>query len=222
MPVGLPVSHASATPLVRLSSRVFDESQALRGFVSRVRPHLTVMVRVRILAIDGSGIGCTASAVMKVRADARGRASFVLAPRGVWCAGAGTVRVTVAGHAARAPDATLHVRAPDALGVGNLVGHLLLGPTCPVERANEPCDPVARPAPVALVALDRAGVERARTTTRSDGSFALDLPAGDYTLHADASASGYPRIVDKPVSVPASATVASPLRITIDGDTGIR
>lgn len=222
MPVGLPVSHASAAPLVRLSSRVFDESQALRGFVSRARPHLAVIVRVRILAIDGSGIGCKTSAAMRVRADARGRASFVLTPRGVWCAGVGTVRGVIAGRAVRASGATVRVRAPDALGVGNLVGHLLLGPTCPVERANEPCDPVARPAPVMLVALDRAGVEAARTTTLGDGSFALDLPAGDYTLHAESTASGFPRIADKPVSVPASATVASPLRVTIDGDTGIR
>lgn len=116
----------------------------------------------------------------------------------------------------------MRVRASEALGSGDLVGHLLLGPTCPVERADAPCDPVARPAPVVIVALDASGSEVTRATTRSDGSFALSLPPGEHMLHAEPSTSGYPRITDSVVSVPEEASLANPLRVTLSGDTGIR
>jgi hypothetical protein len=109
-----------------------------------------------------------------------------------------------------------------ALGQGNVVGHLVLGPTCPVERANDPCDPVAHPDPVTFVALDAAGGEAARTATLADGSFALDLPAGTYTLHADAARSMFPSIADVALLVPAGATRSNPERVVVAGDTGIR
>ena len=60
------------------------------------------------------------------------------------------VSVTGVRRGARTGEARLRVRPPVAFGQGDVVGHLLLGPTCPVERANDPCDPVARPDPVTL------------------------------------------------------------------------
>jgi hypothetical protein len=116
----------------------------------------------------------------------------------------------------------LRVRPAQALGRGDLVGRLLLGPTCPVERADDPCDPVARPAPVTLIAIDASGNEAARTVTLGDGSFALDLPAGSYTLHAERSAVALPRISDTSVIVTAKATRSQPQRVIVSGDTGIR
>ena len=91
-----------------------------------------------------------------------------------------------------------------------------------VEFSGEGTDPVAHPAPVALLALDDAGVEAARATTLSDGSFALDLRPGSYRLHADAPAGSLPRIADTVVRVEASATRDHPIRTTVLGDTGIR
>jgi hypothetical protein len=115
------------------------------------------------------------------------------------------------------------VRPPHALGAGNLIGHLLLAPTCPVERVNQPCDPVARPIPVTLAVLDANGAEVAQTSTLEDGSFALDLAPGTYVLHAQGrGAMGLPSIADANVVVTAAATRAIPQRVIVVGDTGIR
>ena len=125
-------------------------------------------------------------------------------------------------HETRTGNARLRVRPAEASGQGNVVGQLLLGPTCPVERADDPCDPVAHPAPVELVALDASGAETARTVTLADGSFALDLPSGSYTLHAERSGATYPSIPDTTVIVTSEATPSRPRRVVVIGDTGIR
>jgi hypothetical protein len=114
------------------------------------------------------------------------------------------------------------VRPPEAIGQGDVVGHLVVGPTCPVERADDPCDPVARPDPVTLIALDATGVETSRTVTLGDGSFAFDLQPGAYTLHAERTSAMFPSIADATVVVTASATRATPQRVIVTGDTGIR
>ena len=87
---------------------------------------------------------------------------------GVWCAGVGALSVVATRRGALIGTARIRVRPSEALGQGNLVGHLLLGPTCPVERVDDPCDPVARPDPVTLVVLDGNGVESRRDNLRND------------------------------------------------------
>ena len=55
-----------------------------------------------------------------------------------------------------------------------------------------------------------------------DGSFAFDLQPGGYTLHAERTSAMFPSIADANVVVAASATRATPQRVIVTGDTGIR
>jgi hypothetical protein len=208
-------------PMVAVRSAAVGEASAVRATLTRISPGTSYHVRFVIRAVPAAGLGCVSSASARVQAGSGRSLRFALVPRGVWCAGRGVLRASAARPNSPAGLARLRVRAAQALGRGDLVGHLLLGPTCPVERADDPCDPVARPAPVTLIALDASGGEAARTVTLADGSFALDLPAGRYTLHAQ-GAGAMPSIADTRVIVPAAATRARPQRVIVTGDTGIR
>jgi hypothetical protein len=209
-------------PVVRLASVVVGEAESVRAIVYRIRSGRTYLVRFRVAgATAATGLGCDASASMRLVGS--GPVVRVgVAPRGVWCLGTGVFSVAVARRGAKAVASRLRVRPPEAIGEGDVVGHLLVGPTCPVERADDPCDPVARPDPVTLVALDATGVETARTVTLGDGSFAFDLQPGGYTLHAVRTGAMFPSIADAKVVVTASATRATPQRVIVTGDTGIR
>jgi hypothetical protein len=221
LPAG-PLVAPSRPPIVRPVSAQADEGAAVRATVSGLSRGLHYIVRFRVAAAPGAARrGCVVSAVERV-AGSRRPVRVGLAPGGVWCAGLGVLRVVSSQRGA--PAGTSHVRIdpPAGLGQGNLVGHLLLGPTCPVERVDDPCDPVRHPDPTVLVALDASGGEAGRTVTLQDGSFALDLPPGSYILHADAPPSALPRIADTAVVVPAGVTRASPQRVIVRGDTGIR
>ena len=217
------VAHIGATvrpPIVTVRSSEVGEIDAVRAVVTRLSPGAVYLVRFRVGG--GAGAGCRASASVRVRAGSGARMRVALVPRGTWCAGQGVVSVIKARPGARSGAARLRVRPAQALGRGDLVGRLLLGPTCPVERADDPCDPVARPAPVTLVALDASGSEAAHTVTLGDGSFAFDLPAGSYTLRAERAGAALPRIADTHVVVTAQATRSRPQRVVVTGDTGIR
>jgi hypothetical protein len=219
----LAVAHIGATvrpPIVTVRSSEVGEINAVRAVVTRVSPRAVYLVRFRVGG--GAGPGCAASAGVRVRAGSGARMRVALVPRGTWCAGQGVLSVIRARPGARAGAARLRVRPAQALGRGDLVGRLLLGPTCPVERADDPCDPVARPAPVTLVALDASGSEIAHTVTLGDGSFAFDLPAGSYTLRAERSGAALPRIADAQVVVTAQASRSLPQHVVVTGDTGIR
>jgi hypothetical protein len=219
----LAVAHIGATlrpPIVTVRSSEVGEIDAVRAVVTRLSPGAVYLVRFRVGG--GAGAGCRASASVRVRAGSGARMRVALVPRGMWCSGQGVLSVIAARHGAAAGAARLRVRPAQALGSGDLVGRLLLGPTCPVERADDPCDPVARPAPVTLVALDASGSEAAHTVTLGDGSFALDLPSGSYTLRAERAGAALPRIADTHVVVTAQATRSRPQRVVVTGDTGIR
>jgi hypothetical protein len=219
----LAVAHIGATarpPIVTVRSSEVGEIDAVRAVVTRLSPGAVYLVRFRVGG--GAGAGCRASASVRVRAGSGARMRVALVPRGMWCSGQGVLSVIAARHGAAAGAARLRVRPAQALGSGDLVGRLLLGPTCPVERADDPCDPVARPAPVTLVALDASGSEAAHTVTLGDGSFAFDLPAGSYTLRAERSGAALPRIADAQVVVRAQASRSLPQHVVVTGDTGIR
>ena len=169
-------------PIVRLASVVVGAAESVRATVYRIRSGRTYVVRFRVPgATAATGLGCIASASMRLVGS--GPVMRVgVAPSGVWCLGAGVLSVAVARRGARAVASRLRVRPPEAIEQGDVVGQLVVGPTCPVERADDPCDPVARPDPVMLVALDATGAETARTVTLGDGSFALAFAAR--RLHA--------------------------------------
>jgi hypothetical protein len=212
----------SRPPIVRPAPTLIGESEAVRATISRMAPGLVYIVRFRIPgSAAATGVGCIASASLRLAGSSRAR-RVGLAPRGVWCAGAGVLTVSATRRGAPTGTGHLRVRPPAAFGQGDVVGHLLLGPTCPVERIDDPCDPVAHPDPVSLAALDPAGAEVATTVTLADGSFALDLPPGTYTLHAERAGSSFPSIADVSVVVPAGATRSTPRRVAVIGDTGIR
>ncbi len=72
---------------------------------------------------------------------------------------------------------------PSPVAKVHLTGRATAGPVCPVEQV--PPDPNCAPRPVAgavLVVVTAAGAEVARVRTAADGSFAFDVPEGDYTL----------------------------------------
>jgi hypothetical protein len=216
------VTAPSRPPIVTPAPTLIGEGEAVRATISRMAPGLVYILRVRMPgSAAATGLGCIASASLRVAGSSRAR-RVGLAPRGVWCPGAGALTVTATRRGAPTGTGHLRVRPPAAFGRGNVIGHLLLGPTCPVERVDDPCDPVAHPDPVTLVALDPTGIEAARTVTLPDGSFALDLPAGSYTLHAERARSPFPSIADVSLVVSSGATRSTPLRVAVIGDTGIR
>jgi len=113
-------------------------------------------------------------------------------------------------------DAWPSPAAADATGLGGIA---VAGPVCPVETV--PPDPDCAPRPVAgaiLVIRDRAGSAVARATTEADGSFFVELPAGDYVVE--------PQPVDglMGTAAPLAVTVAEGLgvQVGIEYDTGIR
>jgi hypothetical protein len=221
----LSVANVDATvrpPIVTVRSGVVGEIDAVRAVVTRVSPRAVYLVRFRLRGGTVAGSGCVASMSARVRAGSEPRLRVALVPRGGWCDGVGLLSVAPIKPGAAAGTVRLRVRPAQALGRGDLVGRLSLGPTCPVERANDPCDPVARPAPLTLVALNVSGDEAARTITLGDGSFALNLRPGSYTLHAERAGAALPRIAETRVIVTAQATRTQPQRVVVTGDTGIR
>ena len=72
--------------------------------------------------------------------------------------------------------------SPVASPTGGISGIALAGPTCPVER---PDDPACAPRPVAgatILIRDAAGADIATVVTDAAGRFAVALPPGIYTV----------------------------------------
>ena len=105
---------------------------------------------------------------------------------------------------------------PDS-GVSGLVH---LGPQCPVENSENPCDEKAA-AGVNVIVSEQipgeayvAGKEVARTTTTADGTFTVALAPGEYVVTAEAGMSC--ELMDARVAPDAYTEVDVPC------DTGIR
>jgi len=129
----------------------------------------------------------------------------------------GTVQLQSQGGDSVAPEAW----PAQASGGGSSSGlsiRVTAGPTCPVERPN---DPACAPRPVAgaiIVIRDAGGAEKGSVTSGADGTASVQLPAGEYTL--------------EPRPVQGLMGTAAPMRVTVgDGgpteaaisyDTGIR
>jgi hypothetical protein len=209
-------------PLVTVRPAVIGELAAVRAVATGVSPGAVYVVRFRVRAAPAAGSGCDGAAGMRVRSGSGPRLRIALASRRGWCPGTGLLSLARLRRGAAAGSGRIRIRPARALGGGDIVGRLSLGPTCPVERASDPCDPVARPAPVLLVAIDESGREAARTVTLRDGSFALDLAPGNYRLRSASTGTALPRIAETAVTVTGRATRSHPQRVVVKGDTGIR
>jgi hypothetical protein len=105
--------------------------------------------------------------------------------------------------------------APPADGAG-VSGTVTAGPTCPVERPDQPCppDPVAA---ATIDAIDTAGHIAQRATTDSAGRYSISLRPGGYTLQVSLP-EPFPVCPDTSVTVTAGSVVTGDILC----DTGIR
>lgn len=100
---------------------------------------------------------------------------------------------------------------------GGLSGVVLVGPTCPVERAGSPCPdrPVARATVIARDTRDRVV---ATTTSAADGRYTLHLSQGVYSIVVESGSVGM-RAATVTAVVPPSEV---PVRLDLHIDSGIR
>ena len=110
--------------------------------------------------------------------------------------------------------------APTAQTNSGVTGSVHLGPQCPVETADNPCEdePAAN---VTVTVSERipgdsyaAGEVVARATTNADGSYRIVVAPGDYVVTADAGMSCELR--------DARVTDEAYAKVDIPCDTGIR
>ena len=102
---------------------------------------------------------------------------------------------------------------------GTLTGEVVAAPTCPVERAEDPCPP--KPVPGRQVVIVAAsGSVAATVTTDAQGHFQLALAPGSYTLAVpgELGTPGGRQIAPAHATVVAGQTA----HVTIVLDTGIR
>ena len=93
---------------------------------------------------------------------------------------AGCASITASGSGAE----TLGTSTPGAEASstqGTLAGNVVAGPTCPVERAEDPCPPKAVPNR-AVEILGTNGAVVTTATTDSKGHFSVALTPGTYTV----------------------------------------
>ncbi|MGH9275771.1 MAG: META domain-containing protein [Acidimicrobiales bacterium] len=114
--------------------------------------------------------------------------------------------------ATTAPRATSTSSTTSQSGVR---GTITAGPTCPVERPDQPCPP--QPLAVHILAIGSDGTTVAETESAGDGSYQMALPAGHYTLRVDTGGT-FPTCPDSEVTVEAGAQAV----VDITCDTGIR
>lgn len=115
------------------------------------------------------------------------------------------------GSASATTSTTTSTTTSSTTGVA---GRVTAGPTCPVERPDQPCPPA--PVNATVEALDGSGRSVARTATDDQGAFTLPLPPGAYTLRVIHDGP-FPRCPDTPVTVTDGET-----HVDIDCDSGIR
>lgn len=128
----------------------------------------------------------------------------------------GAVTVESESGPAVAPDAWPSPIAAGRTGIG---GSAAAGPVCPVERV--PPDPACAARPVAgatVIIRDVSGSEVARTVTGADGSFFVELQAGDYVVEPQ-SAEG---LLGTAAAQNVTVVNGSATSVQLDYDTGIR
>lgn len=126
-----------------------------------------------------------------------------------------TAAVALAGCAVFEPEAS-PTPAPTPL-ISGVRGIVLLGPTCAGATRADAC---TEPYVARLLVLDTEGVPVGEVTSAEDGTFALALPPGVYTIQPTPPEGD----VLFPVAFPVSFVVGEEewTEIGVDYDTGIR
>ena len=96
-------------------------------------------------------------------------------------------------------------------------GQTVIGPACPVMRVDNPCPDQPYQANLTVLSLD--GREVTRFSSDAAGKFEIQLPPGDYILHANLSAS---RPLPSAEDVPFTVLPNEFTEIVINFDSGIR
>ncbi|MDH3307607.1 MAG: hypothetical protein OEO77_08845 [Acidimicrobiia bacterium] len=104
---------------------------------------------------------------------------------------------------------------PTTEPTGRLDGQVLAGPTCPVERPGEVCEPAPVTGSVVFTEGDRVVVTIELDTT---GSYTAELPTGPFFVTIDVGDTPFPRC--EPVYILVVEGDNEPLDIMCD--TGIR
>ncbi|MEK7556015.1 MAG: Gmad2 immunoglobulin-like domain-containing protein [Patescibacteria group bacterium] len=105
-------------------------------------------------------------------------------------------------------------------GTGILQGTMTIGPVCPVQRIDEPCDPTPEMFAARKVFVYLTDRETLVATLVPDGKgkFSTTLPEGDYWV--DMAHQGIGGTSGLPIQI--HVTANTPVTLTIDVDTGIR
>jgi Carboxypeptidase regulatory-like domain len=145
---------------------------------------------------------------------------LALAAFGLLLALAGCASLTVNGTGAAGAGATETPGTPGASSTqGTLAGDVVAGPTCPVERAEDPCPPKAVPnREVRILAAN--GAVAVTVTTDAKGHFSVALAPGTYTVSVPMKQGliGMRQMND----VKASIVAGQVTTVKIELDTGIR
>ena len=187
----------------------------------------TVIAAALFLASCGSGSlsGATGGGSAGVGSGTAGSGTAGSGTASSGTVGAGTIG-TGSSSPASSHSATPTPPSPTATGTASAppitppsgqgaYGYVTAGPTCPVERPDQPCPP--QPVSARIDARTSSDVTVASTHSDSYGRYVLDLSPGSYALVIGFS-SGWPLCPDTPITVqPGSAT-----RADISCDTGIR
>jgi hypothetical protein len=104
----------------------------------------------------------------------------------------------------------------DATAASGITGLVLIGPMCPVMRADEPCPD--QPFAATLTIRDSLGRELCAVSSGEDGHFLVGLPPGSYELVPLTGPGGLPAAASQWVTVaPGQYT-----EVTVNYDSGIR
>jgi hypothetical protein len=132
---------------------------------------------------------------------------------------AGCASITVSGSGAAGTITTSTPTSGASATQGTLAGDVDAGPTCPVERAEDPCPPKAVPnREVEILGANNTVV--ATTTTDGKGHFSVALAPGTYTVTVPIKQGliGMRQMSD----VKANITAGQVTTVKVELDTGIR
>lgn len=107
---------------------------------------------------------------------------------------------------------------PTVNATSGIEGQVLIGPTCPVVRTDNP-DCADKPYQATLTVLTVSGQKVTQFTTEADGKFHVSLNPGDYILHPESpNGKSMPFGREQPFTV----TAGQFTQLSVSYDSGMR